>query len=309
MNKKPLHITNGKNLSSHLDEIGLEGSVLTWQEMLCEGPTTELVCSDTFLQLRNTFFNEYYDMELNVSEIKKELKKLDKLRAYSEIILWFDYDLFCHINLIAIISLIQQKKSHLPLHLVCSGRIKGCKNLKALAELTSEELLQHYNNKVLLDDEAINTAVSVWRIYCGNNHNLLKPYIRKPSVFAYLSTCLKAHLERFPSLKDGLNIMEKNILKIIHECTITSKNHLLGYALNYQGFYGYNDLQLVRLINNLSLFYDTDSTPFVLNREGHEALLGQRHFLTDLKETMAFGGIKKRNYLFCKTNNKLIKSI
>ncbi len=50
--------------------------------------------------------------------------------------------LFCHINLIAVISLLHQKEINLPLYLVCSGRIEGEKNLKGLAELTPEQLLE-----------------------------------------------------------------------------------------------------------------------------------------------------------------------
>lgn len=309
MNKLPLHITNGNNLTSYLNELSIAGDKLSWQEMLCEGPTTKTVYSDEFLKSRQTFFDAFYDIDLNIEEISHELNKLNNITNYSEIILWFEYDLFCHINLLAVINLIQQKKITLPLYLVCSGRIKGNKTLKGLSELLPEELLKHYKNKVLLNQEAINIATSVWEIYCGKDHNLLKPYIIKPSAFMYLSTCLKAHLERFPDLKDGLNVLERNILKIINQYKITSKNQLLGYAINYQGFYGYGDLQLLRIINNLSIFYTVENNRLVLNRKGHEALLGQQNFSSEINDTITFGGVKKMSYQFCNAENKLIKSV
>ncbi|ULC58150.1 DUF1835 domain-containing protein [Flaviramulus sp. BrNp1-15] len=309
MSKKILHITNGGSLTKVLNELGVEGEKLTWQEMLCEGPTTEMVYSDEFLNLRKSFFNEFYDVELDVKMIEEELNKLNSTEDYSEIILWFEYDLFCHINMLAVISLIQQKKIELPLYLVCSGRIEGSKSLKGLSELSSEQLLKHYKNKVLLKNEDIDLACTVWGIYCGIDHNLLKPYIVKPSSFEYLSNCLKAHLERFPNVKDGLNVLERNILEIIDKHAITSKNHLLGYALNYQGFYGYGDIQLSKIINHLSIFYTIEENSLILNRKGHEALLGQHNFSSELDNKMIFGGVKKFDFQFSKSKNQLIKSV
>ncbi|MFD0988746.1 DUF1835 domain-containing protein [Mariniflexile jejuense] len=309
MNKLPLHITNGDVLTNYLHELNIEGDIITWQEMLCEGPTLEHVYSDEFSQLRKSFFNEFYDIDLNISEIKTALDKLNHTENYSEIILWFEYDLFCHINMIAVISLIQQKKIKLPLHLVCSGKVDRNKNLKGLTELNSGQLLKHYRDKIELKPDDIEMATTVWGIYCGKDHNLLKPFIVKKSSFKYLSNCLKAHLERFPETKDGLNVMERNILEIVRDTTIKSKHHLLGYALNYQGYYGYGDLQISRIMEKLSIFFNEENNLIKLNRKGHEALLGQHNFSLEIDNSMVFGGVNKFEYQFNKKENKLIKTV
>lgn len=309
MNKKPLHITNGDILTTYLNDLNIEGDIITWQEMLCEGATIEQVYSDEFSSLRKSFFNDFYDIDLDVSEINQALDRLNHTENYSEIILWFEYDLFCHINMIAVISLIQQKKIKLPLYLVCSGKVERSKNLKGLTELNSGQLLKHYRSKVLLNIEDIDIATSVWAIYCGKDHNLLKPYIIKKSSFAYLSNCLKAHLERFPETKDGLNVMERNILEIVKNKSIKSRHHLLGYALNYQGFYGYGDLQITRIMNKLSIFFTEENNLITLNRKGHEALLGQHNFLLEIDNNMVFGGVNRFEFQFNKKENKLVKTV
>jgi hypothetical protein len=309
MSKQQLHITNGSHLTNVLNELNIQGVKLTWQELLCEGPTTEKVGSELFLETRKSFFTQFYNIDLDIEFIKSELDKFNDSENYSEIVLWFEYDLFCHINMIAIISLIQQKKMNLPLHLVCSGRIEGSKNLMGLSELSPEQLLNHYKNKVLLNKDDIDIATTVWGIYCGVDHTLLKPFIVKPSSFKYLSNCLKAHLERFPNSVDGLSILERNILQIIVKHSITSKHHLLGYALNYQGFYGYGDLQLERIINQLSIFYSVTEGEIELNRKGHEALLGHHNFALEIDNDMMYGGVKKIAFQFNKSKNKLVKSI
>jgi len=309
MSKKPLHITNGDHLTNKLNQLEIQGAKLTWQELLCEGPTTEKVGSELFLETRKKFFDEFYNIDLDIEFIKSELNKLKEWENYSEIILWFEYDLFCHINMIAVISLIQQYKIELPIYLVCSGRIEGSKKLTGLAELSNEQLKHHYENKVLLNEKDIDIATTVWGIYCGVDHNMLKPFIIKSSSFKYLSNCLKAHLKRFPDSVDGLNTLERNILKIINEYTITSENQLLGYALNYQGFYGYSDLQLSRMIERLSIFYAVAEDQIELNRKGHEALLAQHSFAQEIDNHIIFGGVKKMDFKFNKAENKLIKSV
>lgn len=306
---KTLHITNGTVLTNFLKDLEYQGDILTWEEMLCEGPTISNINSDEFLKLRATFFNTFYDIDLNIDEIKEELELLNHPENYSEVILWFEYDLFCHINMIGVITLLHQKKTTLPIYLVSSGRIEGEKNLKGLAELSRDQLNKHYKDRVKLTNKDIDLAVTIWDIYCGKDHNLLKPYILKSSSFEYLSNCLKAHLERFPDSVTGLNVLEKNLLEIIKDYDITSENQLLGYALNYQGYYGYGDIQFERMIKNLGLFISEDHQKLSLNRKGHEALLGQHNFASEIKDNFQFGGINKLDFQFNKQENKLIKTI
>ncbi len=309
MSKQTLHITNGSNLTTVLNELDIQGVKLTWQELLCEGPTTEKVGDELFLETRKSYFTQFYNIDLDIELIKSELDKFNDSENYSEIVLWFEYDLFCHINMVAVISLIQQRKIELPIYLVCSGRIEGSKNLLGLSELSSEQLVNHYKNKVLLNEDDIDMARTIWGIYCGVDHNLLKPFIVKSSSFEYLSNCLKAHLKRFPDSVDGLNILERNILEIINKQAITSKHHLLGYALNYQGYYGYGDLQLERIIDELSTFYTVNVDKIELNRKGNEALLGQHNFALEIENNMTYGGVKKNQFQFNNSENKLVKSI
>jgi hypothetical protein len=309
MSKQILHISNGGSLTAYLKELQIEGEIVTWQEMLCEGPTQFLVHSDELIKARRAFLGEFYNVDLDLAKVDFALKQLDNANErYTEVVLWFEYDLFCHINMLAVLNLLQQKKINLPTYLVCSGRVQGYKELKGLSELSSGQLMKYYKNKTKLTAEDLELAVTLWQIYCGVDHNLFKPYIVKSSSFEYMSNCLKAHLERFPDVITGLNVLETNILKLIKENTIKSKHHLLGYALNYQGFYGYGDIQLQRIIDNLSPFYSVNTDHVELNRKGHEVLLGQYNASKDYKDNMVFGGVKKVAFQFSKIENKLIKS-
>lgn len=303
-----LHITNGSNLTNYLNELKIEGDFLTWQEMLCEGPTTEEIETEEFFNLRKDFLSDFYDIEIDEVELRSELEVLDHTDQFAEIVLWFEYDLFCHINLMAIINLLKQKKIQIPLYLVCSGRVKGEKDLKALPELKPDQLQMEYANKIKLNDQDIELMSSLWRIYCGHDHNLLKPFIVQNSSFPYLSNCLKAHLERFPDSKTGLSTLEAHTLHMISDQRITSKRHLLGYILNFQGYYGFGDLQIERMIDRLDIFYTEGEHQMELNQKGQDALAQKANFSSELASKMIFGGVNKKDFQFSRAENKLIKS-
>lgn len=309
MTKQILHITNGNSLTEYLRELDFKDDILTWQEMLCEGPTIASIASDEFFKIRSQFLKEHYDIEVDNEELQAELSKLDKVDKYDEIHLWFEYDLFCHINLLGVINLLHQKEITKPLYLICSGRVEGEKNLKGLGELSPEQLLDHYNNRVLLTHNDKELAVALWRTYCGKDHNILKPYIITVSSFKYMSNCLKAHLKRFPHQKSGLSVLEDNILRIVRDNEIKSRHHLLGYSLNYQGYYGFGDTQHRRLIDKLSIFFDEDESSLKLNRKGHEALVRTHNFATELNNNMIYGGVERLGFQFSVEQNKLVKTI
>ncbi|PTL99254.1 MAG: DUF1835 domain-containing protein, partial [Bacteroidetes bacterium] len=272
-------------------------------------PTAVQIDTHEFVEVRRTFLNKYYDIDIDEYAFHKELEIFNDVDKYTEIILWFEYDLFCHINLIAVISLLQQKKVKLPLFLVCSGRIKGKSEFKGLSELNEKQLLNHYKNKVKLTEDDIDLAKTLWRIYCGENHNLLKPFISKSSSFKYLSSCLKAHFKRFPDSKNGLSRLEKHVLEIVKDNYIKSKHHLLGYILNYQGYYGYGDLQIKRMISNLDIFLVEGENGLELKRKGYEVLIDHHNFSREVNNDIQYGGVKRLKYQYNKKQNKLIKTI
>ncbi|MDO6598055.1 DUF1835 domain-containing protein [Oceanihabitans sp. 2_MG-2023] len=304
-----LHITNGSNLTNYLNDLNYKGDFLTWHEMLCEGPANRIINTDAFIKVRKDFLNEFYNIEVDEYEYKNELHKLDTVDQYSEIVLWFEYDLFCHLNMVAVLSLLNERKINLPISLVCSGRIANEDHLKGLSELTPEQLDSHYKGRIKLQESDRDIAVSVWQIYCGTDHNLLKKYITKKSSFEYLGICLKAHLKRFPDSKTGLSTLEQNTLNIINKYDIKSKHHLLGYALNYQGYYGFGDIQLMRIIENLAIFYTEDNDSIRLNRKGHEVLLGKKNYASEINDNMIYGNVNRLDFQFNKKENKLIKTI
>lgn len=309
MEKKPLHIINGDSLAESMAELDLPGQRVVWREMLCEGPAVQEVGSAEFIKIRKKFLKNYYGISAEDYQqgFVSELKKLKKIEDYDHIILWFEFDLFCHINVLATINYITERKKDVPFYLVCSKKLKGDEKLTPLSQLSGKQLLNHYNNKILLVENDLEVANLMWELYCSNNPLLLKRQIKTNTNFEYLSSCIRAHIERFPNSITGINSLERNILRLIKERNINNYTQLLGYALEYQGYYGYSDVQMKRILEKLSIFYSAEEQKVKLTEKGHLALDGKKNFYRELKNDDVLGGAKIYDFLYDPEVHQLLK--
>ncbi|MCY2687030.1 DUF1835 domain-containing protein [Salinimicrobium sp. TH3] len=307
--KKILHITNGDDLSEQILNLKLPGDVITWREMLCEGPASMDVGDEEFVTLRKTFLYEKYKIteDRYQKEFLAELVKLAAINNYDEVVLWFEFDLFSHMNMLALISFLLQNKKTGPFSLVCSRKLKGEEEMAPLSQLSPKHLKEHYKQRISLTDEDIQTAQLIWELYCSKNPKRLASEIKKTTNFEYLSSSIRAHIERFPSVKTGLNTLEVNVLKLIREHKITSVNHLLGYALQYQGYYGYVDVQMQRVLDKLRPFYESTENGLSLNDDGLKALNGTKNYYQNLKDDEYYGGVRKYDFLYDPDNHDILK--
>ncbi|MGA8853205.1 MAG: DUF1835 domain-containing protein [Christiangramia sp.] len=308
MENKTLHIVNGDSLAEQMQELDLPGEVIVWRELLCEGPTQQEINSE-FFKLREKFLLETYNISAENYEERfiSEIGKLKTLSDYDNVVLWFEFDLFCHINMVAAISLLCEKNREIPISLVCSKKLKGEKEFQPLSQLNQKELENHYQNRIELNNEDIEIAELVWELYCGNNPLKLKPQIKVNTNFEYLSSCIRAHIERFPNSITGINSLERNVLRLIENYEIKNENHLLGYALQYQGYYGYSDNQMQRLLDKLSMFYEIKEDNIVLSEKGELALKGKKNYYRDLKNEEYYGGTKIYDFLYDSESHRLLK--
>jgi len=306
---RQLHISISDSLSESILELNLEGEIVVWREILCEGPTTFQLGTPEFIAPRTQFLSENYQVSARdyKEQFLSELEKLGDLKFYEEVILWFEFDLFSHINMLAAISHLTENKIDIPIYLVCSKKVKGEKENIPLSNLPLKILQKHYEQRIHLNQDDLEMANLMWQLYNGENPQKLKNLIKIETNFEYLSSCIRAHIERFPNAITGLNALEKNILRLINTHNITSINQLLGYSLEYQGYYGYIDIQMERVINKLQSFYEVKEHKIELTPEGNEALNASRNFYRVLKSDEFLGGVKMYDFLYDSESHKILK--
>ena len=311
MSASILHITNGDSTTNYLKKLKFSGDFITWREMLCEGKTTTDVGSETFWKNRFDFFKTSYKISKKkfIDFTLKEYRNLCNKKESKEIVLWFEYDLFCQINMLAVISWLKTYRKGYHISLVCSGKIKGSKKLKGLGELTENQIHQHYKNRIDLSKDDIEYADYIWQLYCSDSPLRLETiYKFNPmSSFQYLVAAIEAHLLRFPSIDNGLNKIENTILETANHHQLSTKNQLIGTLLKTQETYGFGDIQYDYKIDQLQKLF-ASFNPVQLSKKGKQILENQTSFYRELKDENSYlGGAKKYRFLFNNQSEKLLQ--
>lgn len=308
--KSLLHITNGDSFTSRLQSLEFKGDVITWREMLCEGKTLSTVGSESFWKTRFEFLNKNYKVSKSwfIEKTLKEYRSLCNHKQQDQIVLWFEYDLFCQINMLAVISWLKQHRRHAEISLVCSGKVEGSTKLYGLNELNDDKLMELYDDRKVLSQDDIEYADYIWQLYCSDNPIRLENQIANNDFqFEYLSDALKTHLKRFPTIKNGLNDLENHILEVAKKHKPKSKNELMKDLLTDQGFYGFGDTQYERMVSSLKpLFSSFD--PVKLTKKGLDVLKQEANYYSELRDNqMYLGGSLKYNFLYNTDTDRILK--
>ncbi len=305
-----LHITNGDNFTEKLQHLNLGGDVITWREMLCEGRTETNVGSESFWKTRFEYLNKNYKVSKSwfIEKTLKEYRSLCNHKQQDHIVLWFEYDLFCQVNMLAVISWLKTNRKYAEISLVCSGKEDGTDKMYGLNELSDEQLLQLFANKTILTQDDIEYADYVWQLYCSNNPIRLENLTDyKEFQFSYLSEAMKAHLKRFPTIKNGLNQVENQVLGLSQDRKLKTREELMGAILSNQGVYGFGDTQYDRILNTLKPLY-TSFNPVKLTKKGKDILDGKTSYYSCIQDNNVYlGGALKYSYLYNTESNRILK--
>ncbi len=305
-----LHITNGDAFTERLSTLKLKGDVITWREMLCEGKTLTNVGSENFWKTRFEFLNKNYKVSKSwfIEKTLKEYRSLCNHKQQDHIVLWFEYDLFCQINMLAVLSWLKANRKYAEVSLVCSGNEDDSDRLFGLNELDDEKLLDLYENRTILTQDDIEYADYVWQLYCSDNPIRLENLRDfKDYQFDYLSDAVASHLHRFPSIKNGLNEMENKILSLAVETKPTSKKTFISTLLKNQGGLGFGDSQYDRAISRLKPLFSSFN-PVRLTKTGKEILDNQTSYYSCIQDNDVYlGGALKYNFLYNTDTDRILK--
>jgi len=305
-----LHITNGDSFTQRLNTLNIKGDVITWREMLCEGKTLTNVGSESFWKTRFEFLNKNYKVSKSsfIEKTLKEYRTLCNHKKQNHIVLWFEYDLFCQVNMLAVLSWLKTNRKYAEISLVCSGKEDSSDKLYALNELNEDQLMKLYETRKVLSQDDIEYADYVWQLYCSDNPIRLENLSDFNNYqFDYLSDAISAHLGRFPSIKNGLNAMENNILQLSKNQKPTSKKDLLKTILNNQGLLGFGDSQYERAILRLKPLFSSFN-PVRLTQKGKEILDSKTSYYSCIQDNDVYlGGALKYNFLFNGNTERILK--
>ena len=305
-----LHITNGDIFTEKLKSLKLKGDIITWREMLCEGKTLTSVGSESFWKTRFEFLNKNYKVSKSwfIEKTLKEYRSLCNHKQQDEIVLWFDYDLFCQINMIAVLSWLKTHRRYAHISIVCTGDTDGLSKMSHLSDLDNEQLAKQYENKIALTQDDIEYADYVWQLYCSDNPIRLENLSDFSEFqFDHLSGAIKSHLHRFPSIKNGLNEMENSILTLARDKKAANRETFLANILHNQNLLGFGDTQYQRAIGRLKPLFSSFK-PVRLSKKGKDILDNKTSYYSCIQDNDVYlGGALKYNFLFNTESDRILK--
>ena len=243
------HILNGGSLAESFPSANLDGEIIVDHEALIEGDLqgTELA---EFWKTRAAYIGiptaEYYDKV--VTEFDKILNAPDN----SELNLWFEFDLFCQVNMWFVLSLIADLPIRKTVYAVYSSFLpRDDKNFwNAFGPATSDQLIQSFNDRIFLTEMDIQFGKKLWKAYKNANLTELKSLSKNQSPsFPYLHEVVDAHIDRFPK-KGEKGRPEKVLEEIMH-------GHPADFHIVFREFwkresiYGFGDVQLKHLYDKV----------------------------------------------------------
>jgi hypothetical protein len=215
-----LHIHNGDASANIAKQSTLPGEHFAFREALIDGPTpAEFADVNSFRLIRARHLWLTYGVDLNEcgQDLRAQEAKLASFSEHDEVVLWFEYDLFCQIHLIYLLGWFgRQQLGDTKLSLICIGEFPGKKTFRGLGELTAAELASLFPMRQQVTRAQLDMATAAWQAYCSAGPTDIEKVLETDtSSLPFLAASLRAHLRRFPSNKNGLGRIEDRALELV----------------------------------------------------------------------------------------------
>ena len=206
-----LNITNGDSAAGTLGEAGVEGKIISWRDVLHEGPVDSSLSLEELSSQRARFIAERrWDDFAHVSgDFAERDRMLQHLDYFDEVVLWFEDDLYDQLQLIQLLDFLSRgaaRKKRLSLIQVdgyipplSAQRLKGLDGKRA--QVTSDQL---------------ELARRAWKAFGSDDPSAISRLLdEKTSALPYLASALMRHLEEFPEIGSGLSRSEREAMTAI----------------------------------------------------------------------------------------------
>lgn len=199
-----LHVTNGESAGNTLRETSLGGAVLSWQDVLHEGPVPALP-ADELRVVRAHFLSEAgWGSERSLLDSFERRDRLVEhaLEARTQVVLWFEHDLYDQLQLLQVLALAGDTE----LELIQAD--------DHLGPLRAHELEALWPLRRPVTEETRTTASEAWDAFRAPEPTALAALLeRDTSALPHLAGALRRLLEELPATTDGLSRTERQLLE------------------------------------------------------------------------------------------------
>ncbi len=214
-----LHLTNGESAAGTLRQTGIPGMVISWDDVLHEGPVPANLSLEQMSDVRARFIaGAGWGSDEQVRQrFADRDSHLLSLPDGAHVFLWFEHDLYDQLQLIQLLDwFAQQRQRHLNVELINIGAFPGHPNFGGLGELTAPELASLYVQSQPVTETQLALARAAWSAFTAPEPTAIVRLLDgDTSALPFLGAALTRHLEQFPSADNGLPRTERQILETV----------------------------------------------------------------------------------------------
>ncbi|TCC89192.1 DUF1835 domain-containing protein [Pedobacter frigiditerrae] len=243
------HILNGDALAYSFHNSKITGDIIVFREALIDGNLSGDNLND-FWHSRAKYIG--IPAAAYHNNVVKEFEKIMNAPDNSEFNLWFEYDLFCQVNMWFVISIINRLSIKKKVSIVYTSHLdKTNKQFwNGYGQANSTELVICFANRTLLDNTDLQLGQDLWTAYQSNNlDELIRLAKNQSSAFPYLQEVVEAHVDRFP--KNGAKGRPEKVIDDIIQNGVTDFNDVFREFWNRESIYGFGDTQLKHLYDKV----------------------------------------------------------
>src|SRR5687767_1430233 len=203
----------------------IPGAVSIWADPLHDGPVPGGLSDAELLDVRARHLggNDEPSLSDTVAGLKEWRRVIAEHDAYRELVLWYEHDLFCQLNLIQLLTWIH---AHLPaskpVSLICIDSYPGRPTFKALGELTVSELTPLLGMRQPVTDAQHAAADRAWSAFREATPETLDRLRQSDtSALPYLAAAITGFLREYPWTTDGLSRSERRLLQVAATGSLT----------------------------------------------------------------------------------------
>ncbi len=244
---KQVHILNGDCLKVQLQDI-VKAEVIVMRECLIDGNVQGETLTEFYAnranftaQYQGCTVAGYYEMAA------AEIDKIANIEMGSQIICWFEDDLFCQVNFWFVINLLT-KCGHAE-NIMLLRPSQG--NEYSFATMTESALELAYQRMTKLLPQPLALLAKLWPLYQQNDANAMTAIARQLSdEWPFLLPAINAHLRRTPD-ESGLGYPERQILAIAAELNTKEFKVIFQCFSAREGIYSFGDLQVKQMFDRV----------------------------------------------------------
>lgn len=203
-----LHLTNGDAALYLLDKSGVLGTHVAWKDPLYDGPVPSGLSLEATSELRAPYLagRGYGNPIKVIREFEQRDGTLRRAASFSEIVLWFEHDLFDQLEMLQILTALEELNLE-------PGRICIVQTDDYLANMTVDEILRILPKRRSATPAIFKSARRNWIRFTSSSTGELFAAANEETIgLPYLRAALRRLCEEYPSARDGLSRSQRQAL-------------------------------------------------------------------------------------------------